>query len=169
MTEFTKDQLSDVSAFIAQVRERAPFNRQELAGCYESWYRRAGSWEAIYGFAQADSHMAVWWYQYRHKPGAKEWRPAYIVRALIAAAERDYVEPERIKPNDAVLRATLNDKKKARLVFMRKHGVATFYQKVNPILTARRRGGVKALFEAPATAETRAYVEILAGIASETA
>jgi hypothetical protein len=60
------------------------------------------------------------------------------------------------------LMATNADRKQATLAFIRKHGVAAFYQKVKLIL---RRGGLKALFAVPASPETRAYVAILVEIA----
>jgi hypothetical protein len=58
--------------------------------------------------------------------------------------------------------ATGADKKRARLAFIGKRGVAAFHQRVNPIL---RRGGLEALFLAPSTPETRDYVAILTAIA----
>lgn len=164
-TDFTADQLGAISVFLAQVRDRADIQREEWHESYRSWARGARTWSCVYGFGGTDVRTALWWYQYRHKPGSKEWSPVVIVRALLAASERDYAEPERMAPNHLALLATPADRKKARLAFIRKHGVAAFHQKVNPILMARRRGGVKALLAAPATPETKAYIAILAQIA----
>lgn len=160
---FTKDQLAAVGPFLKQVRDRARIDREEWREAYQSWARGARGWEVVYGFSGADIHTALWWYQYRHALGSKEWRPTVIIRALIQASERDYVEPERMMVNDVALNSTAADKKKARLAFIRKHGVAAFHQGVNPIL---RCGGVEALFLAPATPETREYVMLLASITS---
>lgn len=164
--ELTRDQLEIIGTFLSQVRERAKPSREELAQCFQphSWGNKV--WKA-YGVSLLDVQTALWWYRFRHKPGSKEERPPYILRALIKATERDYFEPERIPVNDAALRAGPADVRRARSAFIKKHGVAAFYQHVNPILTARRRGGVKALFEAPATPEIREYVAILTKIAGK--
>lgn len=163
VSEFTKEQLDIVRAFLAQVRERANPAREKLQECHQSRWRGDALWSG-YGLSRIDAQTAVWWYLKRHKLGSTQWRPPVILRALITASERDYVELERLPVNEYALRAAPADMKKARQTFIRKHGVAAFHQKVKPIL-AHRRGGVKALFEVPATTETRAYVEILAKIA----
>lgn len=163
MSEFTKDQLVAVKAFLAQVRARADVKPDEQVTA-SLWARSAGCW-GVYDFSEINILTALWWYQYRHKPGSKEWHPSIILRALIQASQRDYIEPEWLPSNDITRRA-LNasgaDKKKARLQFIRRHGVGKFFKHVEPIL---RRGGVKALMTAPAIAETKEYVRILATIA----
>lgn len=93
-----------------------------------------------------------------------QWRPTVIIRALVLASERDYVEIERLPVGEYALKATSADRRQARRAFIRKHGVAAFFQKVNPIL-AKKRCGLRKLFEAPATPEIREYVAILVRIA----
>jgi len=166
MTKFTKEQLSTIRAFLEQVWNRAEIPLGEWKLCdppLTIWL----AWQRAAGFYVHDIRAALWWYQYRHKPGSKEWRPTRIIRALIKASERDYVEPERLPVDERALKATPADRKRARKVFIKKHGVAAFYRKVKPILTDRYYGGVKRLFTAPATMETREYVEILASVASK--
>ena len=165
MTTFTKDQLAIVRAFLAQVRERAKIEREEWWESYQSWWRGDRVWRAVYGFAGTDVHTALWWFQHRHKPGSKTWQPVVIIRALVAASERDYVEPERMPTNELALEATPAERTEARKTFIRTHGVEAFYRHVNPILSKRRVGGVQGLFTHPATNETRAFVKILATIA----
>lgn len=162
--EFTEDHHSIIHAFLAQVRERAKPARAELQECHQSRGLGDTVWSE-YGVSDTDAQTARWWYQHRHKLGSKEWRPAVILGALLKASDWDYVEPERIPVDERALKATPADRKLARLAFIRKHGVAAFHQKVNPIL-GNRRCGVKGLFEAPATPEIREYVAILAKIAS---
>jgi hypothetical protein len=177
MSEFTKAQLATVRAYLAQVRDRAKIESEEWAAADPSLLVRARPtarrkscsqylvWVRVASFSAEDIHTAIWWYRYRHKPGSKQWRPTYILRALIIASERDYAEPEQISVNERALNATLAARREARKVFIKKHGVAAFYQKVKPVLAKRRSGGVKALFQAPATSEIREYVAILSKVA----
>jgi hypothetical protein len=162
VSEFTKEQLETVRAFLAQVRERAKPAREKLQECHQSRWKGDALWSE-YGLSRIDAQTAVWWYLNRHKLGSTQWRPHVILRALVLASERDYVELERLPVDERVLKATPADKRNARAAFIRKHGVAAFYQKVNPIL-ANGRGGVRGLFEIPVTPEIREYVAILAKI-----
>lgn len=162
-TQFTKAQLATVRAYLAQVRERAEVGNQEWWEVSQSILRSYNRWLCLGCSDMTDNMTAIWWYCYRHKPGSKEWRPVRILRGLIIASERDYVEPAgRIELTDAILRATPTQKKRARMMFIRQFGFETFREKVNPIM---RRHGVKALFDAPATSEIRGYVEILSKVA----
>jgi hypothetical protein len=167
MIEITNQQRAAISAFLAQVRDRAEWRLEELLSFSRIWASKLQSWSVVYGVGAADTQTALWWYQYRHKPGSKEWRPSRIMQALLIASERDYAEPERLPVDDRALKVTLKDKKRARKAFIDKHGVASFYQKVKPILAMRRSGGIKGLFTAPVTPEIRDYVAILANFAKD--
>src|SRR5262245_37497075 len=105
MNEFTKEQLSHVCAFLAQVRERARIEREEAVTATNAWLKGLRAWN-WYPISEANIHTAIWWYQYRHAPGSKTWQPSVILRALVAASEHDYVEPERMPPNNVALGAT---------------------------------------------------------------
>ena len=161
MIELTNQQRAIISAFLSQVRERARIEEDEWWESYQSWAPGARRWRAVYGFGGTDVHTALWWYQYRYKPGSKEWRPLRIIRALVIASERDYVEPELMAVNTVALMSNNNHRKQAYRAFVKKHKVAKFYRHIKPIL---QRGGVEALFTHPATAETREYVDILCTI-----
>ena len=161
MTEFTKEQLDEIRGFLGQVRERANIPNDEWWACWESGPNGADKWRAI-GMRDGDTITALWWYRCRHKPRSTEWRPVIILRALLKASQREYVEPGQMEPNDAALNASHKQKKQARMLFIRRFGFDTFREKVGPIL---RRHGVRNLFNAPATSEVREYVAILAGLA----
>lgn len=167
MPELTKPQLDIIRAYLAQVRDRAKWQPEELYSPMTICVSKSLMNLAVaYGFTAADIQMAIWWYQFRHKPGSKEWRPRFILPALVRASERDYVEPDgKIEADDRILLATPRQKQRARMMFIRQFGFETFREKVKPIM---RRHGVKALFNAPATSEIRGYVEILAGLANKT-
>lgn len=164
MPEFTKVQLTHVRAFLAQVRDRAIVEDEERVE-HRLRVSSVGNWEG-YNLTDVDILTALWWFQFRHKPTSREWRPIIIIRALVKASERDYVEPGKLEPNDAVLSANPAQKYKAKHLFIRKHGSEAFRLKIRPIL---RRGGTKALFTAPATEEVREYTAILAKVAGKTA
>jgi len=163
-TEFTKQQLATVRAYLAQVQIEGVWTPDEWVAAMQFWPRADRLWSEVYGLNKVNIWTALWWYQYRNKPGSKEWRPGIIIRALIHASERDYVEPGApIEPSDAILRATPIQKKRARMMFIREFGYGTYQEKVHRLM---RRRGVKALFDAPATSEVKGYVEILAQVAS---
>jgi len=164
VSEFTKDQLYYVSLFLAQIRDRAKPSREELSQCSQSQERGDAAWSE-YGISATDVQTARWWYQRRREPGSNEWRPAIILRALVRASERDYTEPELMPVDDAALNSIPAQRKRARKEFIRKHGVAAFYQRVHPIIADKRRGGMKRLLMFPATPEIREYVKILETIA----
>src|SRR5262245_43155308 len=98
MTEFTKEQLTTIRAFLLQVRERATIADTEWADAAPTLPQLL-AWARVAGFAAQDTQTAIWWYRFRSRPGSIEWRPVYVVRALITASERDYAEIERMPPN----------------------------------------------------------------------
>lgn len=163
MIDLSNQQLATIRAFLAQVRERAVVEDEEQV---ESRLRSAsvGNWEDT-GLDRIDILTALWWYQFRHKPGSREWRPGYILQALVGASERDYVELGKLEADENLIHATPQQKKQARMIFIRRFGFETYRDRIKPIM---RRHGVKALFNAPATSEIRGYVEILAGLANKT-
>lgn len=170
MTTFTTEQLAVVRAFLAQVRERAKVGDKERVET-RVYRLKTGPWSIYDDLSETDVLIALWWYRFRFMPGSREWRPGIILRALIKASERDYVEPERIPVNTVALASSPNDRKKARNAFIRKYNVATFYRQIAPILAGRRprAGGIQGLFIAPATPERRDYVRMLVEIAGRRA
>lgn len=92
--------------------------------------------------------------------------PAIILRALVVAAGREYLKPEQIPLIDVALKAKPAERLRVRKAFIRKYGAEAYFRRVHPILANRRLGGAATLFRAPATPKTRAFVEILAKIAS---
>lgn len=164
MSEISRQQLTTIRAYLAQVRERAVVEDEEQV---ESRLRSAsaGNWEDT-GLDRVDVLTAIWWHQFRHKPGSREWRPGYIIAALLTASERDYVELGKLEADESIIQATPRQKKQARMIFIRRFGFETYRDRIRPIM---RRHGVKALFEAPASREVRDYVEILSKLANEKA
>lgn len=160
MAEFTKSQLAHVRAFLAQVRDRAIVEDEERVE-HRLCVSRVGNWDA-FDLSDIDILTALWWFQFRHKPNSREWRPVIILRALVNASQRDYVEPGKLEVDESLIQATPRQKKQARTLFIRRFGFETYRRKLRPIL---RRHGVKAIFSAPATEEVREYAAILAKVA----
>jgi hypothetical protein len=103
----TRDEVAAVNRFIFDVllyRGTPPLNGYGLRGItreqhqqsYQSWARGAHAWMALEqgGTGQL---AALAWYQHLHRPGSREWRPAKIIPAFVAAALESCPAPQRVE------------------------------------------------------------------------
>lgn len=80
MQALTKEQVLTIRAFLAKQQ----FTREQWLEAYQSWARGGYAWDRLQS-GGTDIQRALTWYQFIHKPGSKEWRPAIIIRALLDA------------------------------------------------------------------------------------
>lgn len=101
---------SAAHAFLAAMTYQGPapinaygyhgITRAQWSESYQSWARGGHAWNRL---EQGGTGImaALCWYQHIHRPGSKEWRPAVIIRALVATArtaQLDNSHPARSTP-----------------------------------------------------------------------
>lgn len=64
--------------------QRPLLTRDQWNAVYPSWSRGGVGWHRM-RCGGTDIHTALAWYQFIHKPGSREWRPAIIITALLNA------------------------------------------------------------------------------------
>lgn len=62
------------------------FTKEEYWSSYPSWSTGGRGWQKLHQ-GGTGIMKALMWYQHRHKPGSKEWRPKIIIEALITALQ----------------------------------------------------------------------------------
>lgn len=156
----TKSDLQRIEAFLReQYGAVSAADKKDWWEAYQSWSLGGKAWNE-YELGGSYIHTALWWYQYRFHPGSKEWRPSVIICALreqsLPEAERD----ERLPVNWALKYSTKAEKRKARKIFTKVHGLLAYSREIKPYL----KRGVMSFFHDRPTGYTRDYVDILAGV-----
>lgn len=81
--ELTKEQRTEINDFLFNLPS---FTREQYWESYQNWFRGGRGWFPIQQGGSGQM-IALMWYQHRHKPGSKEWRPRIIINALLEAVK----------------------------------------------------------------------------------
>ena len=76
----TAEQRTKINDFL--FNHKFNFTRDEYWKSYQNWWRGGRGWQVLQQGGTGQM-FALMWYQHRHKPNSKEWRPRIIINALL--------------------------------------------------------------------------------------
>lgn len=87
--ELTIEQRKNINRFLFSPLMES-FDAKQWSQSYPSWANGGRGWHRLEQ-GGTGTMRAIMWYQHIHKAGSKEWRPSIIIRALLAACEKEAI------------------------------------------------------------------------------
>ncbi len=84
MNKLTEAERKSINAFLPT---QTNFTKDQYWTSYQNWWRGGRGWHPLQQGGTGQM-KALMWYQHRHKPNSKEWRPKIIIEALLAESSK---------------------------------------------------------------------------------